>query len=187
MAELASTFPRYRAPAIAFHWIAALLILGNLAFGLWMVGLPLSPQKLKYLSWHKWVGITVLLVSAARLCWRLRHPPPPLPASMKPWEARASAGTHVLLYVLFFAAPLSGWLFSSAAGFKTVYLGLIAVPDLLDKNRELAEILKVVHRWINYSLAAVVVAHIAAAMKHEFVERDTVLARMLPQRPRDAP
>jgi cytochrome b561 len=178
---------RYTRPAIALHWILAALIIGNLCFGLYMVGLELSPQKLKYLSWHKWVGVTVLILSAARILWRLSHPAPALPVSMKPWEARLANASHVLLYVLFFAAPITGWLFSSAAGFQTVYLGVLPIPDLLSKNKELADVLKVTHRSINYTMAAVIVLHAAAALKHYFVDRDEVLSRMIPSLPPRSP
>jgi cytochrome b561 len=170
----------YTRAAIAFHWILAALIIANLAFGLYTVGLPLSPQKLKYFSWHKWTGVTIFLIAAARLLWRLGHRPPALPATMKAWERRAANIVHVFLYALFFAAPLTGWLFSSAAGFQTVYLGVLPIPDLLSKNKELAEVLKVTHHWVNYTLGAVIVLHVAAALKHHFVDRDDVLARMLP-------
>jgi cytochrome b561 len=174
------TTARYGAPAIALHWIAAALILFNLGFGFYLVDLPLSPQKLRYFSYHKWIGVTVLLLSAARLLWRLGHPAPALPAAMRPWEVRLAHASHILLYVLFFAAPSSGWLFSSAAGFQTVYLGVIPIPDLLPKNKELAEILKLAHHWINYALAAAIALHAAAALKHHFIDRDDVLVRMLP-------
>lgn len=174
------TASRYGAPAIALHWLAATLILFNLAFGLYLVDLPLSPQKLRYFSYHKWVGVTVLLLSAARLLWRLGHRAPPLPATMGRWEARLAHASHFLLYVLFFAAPLSGWLFSSASGFQTVYLGVLPIPDLLAKNKELAEILKLAHHGINYTLAGVIALHVAAALKHHFIDRDDVLLRMLP-------
>lgn len=172
--------PRYTATAIALHWLAALLILGNVAFGLYMVDLQLSPAKLRYYSWHKWVGVTVFLLSAARLLWRLSHRAPPLPGTMPAWQRAAANVSHALLYVLFFAAPLSGWLFSSAAGFPTVYLGLVQLPDLVEKNRELAEVLKVVHRVATWSLGALAVIHAAAALKHHLLDRDDVLARMLP-------
>lgn len=172
---------RYTPTAIALHWIVAALIIGNLCFGLYVEGLHgITPQKLRYLSWHKWVGVTIFLLAAARLLWRLRHAPPALPASMRPWERKAAHAGHVLLYVLFFAAPISGWLMSSALGFQTVYLGLVPIPDLLQKNRELGDTLKVVHRTINYTMAAVIVGHAAAALKHHFHDRDDVLARMLP-------
>ena len=166
---------RYTPAAIAFHWTLAVLIIANIAFGLYTVDLPLSPQKLRYFSWHKWTGVTIFLLAAARLLWRLSHRAPALPATMKPWERRAAHAAHILLYVLFFAAPLTGWLFSSAAGFQTVYLGLLPIPDLLAKNEALADILKVTHRWVNYTLAAVIVLHAGAALKRHFVDRDDVL------------
>ena len=177
-----STMPpeRYTPTAVAFHWILAALIIANLAFGLYTVNLPLSPQKLKLFSYHKWIGITVLMLAAARLLWRLRHPAPALPDSMKPWEKQAAHAGHAALYALFFAAPLTGWLFSSAAGFQTVYLGVLPIPDLLSKDKEVADFIRFMHRWINYTMAAVIVLHAAAALKHHFVDRDDVLIRMLP-------
>lgn len=170
----------YGATAIALHWIAAALIAGNLAFGLFMVDLPLTPAKLRYYSWHKWVGVTIFLVSALRLLWRLSHPAPALPAGLPGWQRAAARASHHLMYVLFFLAPLSGWLFSSASGFQTVYFGAIAIPDLLGKNKEIADVLKLVHRFANYALAALIVVHAAAAIKHHVADRDDVLSRMLP-------
>ena len=170
----------YTRGAIVLHWVLAALIIGNLAFGLYAVDLPLSPRKLRFFSWHKWIGVTVFALAAVRLLWRLTHPAPPLPDAMHGWERRLARGAHFLLYVLFFAAPLTGWLFSSAAGFQTVYLGIIPIPDLLEKNREVADALRFTHRWINYAMAAVVAGHAAAALKHHFIDRDDVLARMLP-------
>jgi cytochrome b561 len=171
---------RYTATAIALHWIVALLVIGNLAFGLYVADLPISPAKLRTVAWHKWVGVTILLAAAIRLAWRLGHRAPALPAAMAPWERQLANGTHVLLYVLFFAAPLTGWLFSSAAGFPVVYLGIVQLPDLVSKDRELADVLRAAHKWINYTMAAVVVLHAAAAIKHHVRDRDDVLVRMLP-------
>ena len=171
---------RYSAPAIALHWLVAALILANLALGLYTVDMPLSPAKLRNFSYHKWIGVTVFLLAAARLLWRLGHRPPELPLAMPPWEKRAAQLTHALLYFLFFAAPLTGWLFSSAAGFQTVYLGVLPIPDLLSKDKALADALKLAHRSINYTMAAVIVLHAAAALKHHFVDKDDVLRRMLP-------
>lgn len=170
----------YTGTAIALHWIAGALIAGNLAFGLYMVDLPLSPAKLKYYSWHKWAGVTIFLLSALRLLWRLTHRAPALPDSMPPWQRAAANASHHALYALFFLAPLTGWLFSSAAGFQTVYFGVLPIPDLLDKNKELADALKLVHRTANYALATLVVVHAAAAIKHHVADGDDVLARMLP-------
>jgi cytochrome b561 len=170
----------YTRTAIAFHWILAALIIGNLAFGFTIVDLPLSPAKLRYFSWHKWTGVTIFILAALRLAWRLRHRAPELPSHMEPWERKASHVAHIALYVLFFAAPLTGWLFSSAAGFQTVYFGLLPIPDLLPRNHEVAEALKLTHHAVNYALAGVVTIHAAAALKHHLVDHDDVLARMLP-------
>jgi cytochrome b561 len=120
------------------------------------------------------------MLVTVRLLWRLGHPAPALPAAMKPWEVAVAHASHILLYVLFFAAPLTGWLFSSAAGFQTVYLGVVPIPDLLSKNKEVADVIKAMHRWINYTMAAVIVVHAAAALKHHFIDRDDVLRRILP-------
>jgi cytochrome b561 len=171
---------RYTASAIALHWIVAILIVANLALGFYTVDLPLSPRKLRLFSWHKWLGVTVFLLAGARLLWRLGHEPPALPRAMKAWERRAAHLSHGLLYVLFFAVPLTGWLFSSAAGFQTVYLGVLPIPDLIGKDEELAEILKLVHHGAAYALTVIVAVHAAAAIKHHFVDRDDVLVRMLP-------
>jgi len=172
---------RYTSGAIALHWIVAALILFNLGFGLYTVGLPLSPQKLRFFSYHKWIGVTIFLLAAARLLWRLYHPAPALPAAMAAWEKAAAHWTHVLLYALFFMAPLTGWLSSSAQGFQTVYLGVIPIPDLLGKDKALAGALKLAHKSINYTMAAVIVLHAVAALKHHFVDKDDVLRRMLPR------
>lgn len=171
---------RYTGTARTLHWLAALLIFCGFGLGLFMTGLELSPDKLRYYGWHKWIGITVFLLAAVRLAWRAAHPAPPLPATMPAWQVRASHAAHALLYVLMLAIPLSGWVYSSSTGVSVVYLGIVELPDLVDKDRETAKILLILHRTLNYTLAAVVTVHIAAALKHHFVDRDGILARMWP-------
>jgi cytochrome b561 len=170
---------RYTAPAIAFHWIIFLLVGGGWALGSYMSGLPFSPQKLRYVSWHKWTGVTIFLLAGLRLMWRLGHPAPLLPA-MPQWQRRLAALAHVLLYALILVIPLTGWLFSSAAGVPTVYFGIVQLPDLLQKNKATADLLRLVHTTLNWTLLGVVIGHTFFALKHHFVDRDTVLARMLP-------
>jgi len=99
---------------------------------------------------------------------------------MPHWEKRLSRLTQVILYLLLVLAPLSGWLYSSAAGFQTVLFGVLPIPDVVGRDRGLAEALRTLHRGINYTLAAVVAIHALAALKHRFVDRDEVLAYMLP-------
>ena len=171
---------RYTNTAIALHWLIFALAACGFALAVYMVDLPLSPHKLKYYSWHKWIGVTIFLLAVARVAWRLTHRAPALPATIPPWQRSAAAATHVLLYALIVVIPLTGWLYSSAAGLTTVYLGVVPLPDLLAKNKALAEQLKWIHVTLNYTLLAVVIMHVAAALQHHFVARDNVLARMLP-------
>lgn len=168
----------YTRLAQLLHWLLALAIVLTFSFGLYMVELPFSPQRLKQYNWHKWAGITILLLSAVRLLWRLTHKAPPLPAHLPAWQRWASGSTHALMYALFFAIPLVGWTYSSALGFPVVLYGVIELPNFVSRNTELAETLKLVHKYLAYSLAALVVVHVLAALQHHFILKDGLLARM---------
>jgi cytochrome b561 len=169
----------YTWTAIALHWVVALMIAAAFGLGLYMVELKLSPLKLKLFSWHKWLGVTIWLLAVLRLVWRAVHKPPALPL-MPAWQRVGAHVSHVLLYVLLLAIPLSGWVYSSAAGVPVVYLGWVPLPDLVPKDKQLADVLKEVHHMLNWTLLAVVILHVAAAIKHHFIDRDAVLHRMLP-------
>ncbi|MCE5180610.1 MAG: cytochrome b [Betaproteobacteria bacterium] len=171
---------RYTTTAIALHWLVALLIFAAFPLGLIMSDMPLSPLKLKLISYHKWLGVTVFLLVLARLAWRAVHTPPPLPETIPAWQRSAAQALHYLLYLLLFAIPLSGWLMSSAKGFQTVYLGVLPLPDLIGKDKALGDALREVHEMLNFGLLALLFGHIAAALKHQFIDRNGVLARMLP-------
>ncbi|WP_077001386.1 cytochrome b [Variovorax sp. KK3] len=176
---------RYGAVAMTLHWLLALMIVTSFSVGLYMSGLPFSPLRLKLFNWHKWAGITILGLTALRLLWRLSHPPPPLPAcivaAMPGWQLVAHRGTHLLLYLLFFAVPLAGWAYSSALGFPIVWLGLVPLPDLVPVDKQLAEaVLKPLHQGSAFTLAAVASLHAAAALKHHWVDRDGLMDRMWP-------
>jgi len=166
--------------AIALHWLTAVLIVANLALGLSMVPLPIIPRKLQWYAWHKWIGITVFLLTCARLGWRRIRPAPP-PVAMPEWQRRAAEVTQTLMYGLLLAIPVSGWLYSSATGVQVVYLGLVPLPDLVPTSKQLAGALKGTHVALNFALFALVCVHTAAALKHHFVDRDLALMRMLPR------
>jgi cytochrome b561 len=168
----------YTRTARLLHWLLAMAIVLTFSFGLYMVELPFSPQRLKQYNWHKWAGMTILLLSTARLLWRITHPVPALPAHLPAWQRLASGGTHGLMYILFFAIPLVGWAYSSALGFPIVLYGVIEMPDFVLRDKELAETLKLIHKYLAYSLAALVAAHTGAALQHHFILKDGLLARM---------
>jgi cytochrome b561 len=176
------TQQHYTGTAKTLHWTAAVLIVCGFSLGLFMTRLEISPNTLRLYAWHKWIGITVFLITVARVAWRATHPAPaPLP-SMPDWQKRASRAAHWFLLALMVIIPISGWIYSSATGVSVVYLGVIPLPDLVGKDRESAKALLILHKTLNYTLAAVVTVHVAAALKHRFVDHDDVMARMLPGR-----
>jgi cytochrome b561 len=135
---------------------------------------------LQVYSWHKWIGVTVFLIAILRLGWRMASPPPPFPASMPRWQTFAARLSHATLYGLLLVMPVSGWLMSSALGLKTVYLGVVALPDLLAPSRELGQALIHLHQFLALALATLIGVHVAAAAYHHFVLRDGIARRMLP-------
>ena len=170
----------YTATAKLIHWLMAALIFGLLALGFYMTDQPFSPQKLQLYSWHKWAGVSAFLLVVIRLAWRAAHRPPALPASMpKPMQFAAHAG-HLALYGLMLAIPISGWLMSSAKGFQTVYFGVLPIPDLIEKNKELGQLLGEVHETLAWLFVLLIVGHTAAALKHHFIDKDDILIRMSP-------
>lgn len=172
----------HTATAQTIHWLMALLLIGLLACGLWMTGLPLSPGKLQIYAWHKWAGVTAFVLAGLRIVWRLTHRPPAYSPRLPRWQARASHAMHSVLYGLMLTIPISGWLMSSAKGFTTVWFGVLPLPDLLVPNRQLGAALTLAHRVLNYTFIALVIGHTLAALTHSVRGDHRVLQRMLPQR-----
>jgi len=171
----------YGPTAIGLHWLVALLIFAAFGLGLYMTDIPgLTPTKLKLFSWHKWLGVTIFALAVIRVLWRAANGAPSAAAGTPAWQAKAAAAAHHLLYVLILAVPLTGYFYSSASGVPVVYLGLWHMPALIQPNEELKAVLKLAHAWLNYLMAAVVVVHAAAAIKHQVIDRDGTLGRMLP-------
>ena len=172
---------RYTLPAIMLHWLMAFMILGLFGLGLYMSGLPLSPRRLQLFAWHKWAGMLVLALWCLRIGWRLLHQPPALPGGMPAWQEKIAGATHWALYGLMLLVPLSGWLMSSASGFTVVMFGKWPLPNLLAANHALGETLKTVHHVLNYAFMGLVGLHVLAVIQHQFLLRDGLLQRMLPE------
>jgi cytochrome b561 len=176
-ASAPSATARYSAVAILLHWLLALGIVGAFGVGLYMHELPVSPTRLKLYNWHKWAGVTILALSALRLLWRLTHRPPadlPMPG----WQAAIAHGTHVALYLLFFAVPLVGWAYSSAAGYPIVWFGVLPLPDFVPVDKALAEAIKPWHERTAMLMMGLVLLHVAGALKHQLIDRDGLINRM---------
>jgi cytochrome b561 len=182
--KTASISRRYTGTAIFLHWTLGLFLVGMFGMGLYMADLPFSPWRLKLYNWHKWGGITILLLSALRLVWRVTHRPPALPQAvslaMPGWQLQAYHATHVAMYSLFFIVPLVGWAYSSAAGFPIVLFGAIALPDFVAASKPVAEWIKPWHEASAFALAGLVLLHVAAALKHHWIDKDGLLERMKP-------
>lgn len=169
---------RYTYTAIGLHWIMAVGFIAMFFLGFYMKDMSFSPTKLQVYSWHKWAGVTLFLFAVGRLFWRITHRPPALPTSMKKTDIALAHLGHFLLYFFMFAVPLSGWLMSSAMGFQTVWFGVLPLPDLLAKDKALADILVATHSYLNLAFVITVIGHILAALKHQFIDKDNLLARM---------
>jgi cytochrome b561 len=172
--------PGYHPVAKTLHWTVALLVLGMLAVGLWMTGLPLGLLKLQVYAWHKWIGLIVLLLTVLRLLWRWRSPPPPLPSTVARWELGLAPLVHWTLLALLVAMPVSGWLMSSAAGVAVVWFGVLPLPDLVPRDQQLFAALRTTHYILSRALMVMIVLHVAAVLRHDVLRRDGIFRRMSP-------
>lgn len=170
--------PHYTRTAVALHWSIAGLILAALFMGWTMTDMAISPAKLRVYNYHKWIGVTVLLLTVLRVVWKLTHRPPPLPV-MPRWQQLAAHAGHGALYVVMLAMPVTGWIYSNAAGYPVVYLGKLPLPNLVDRDRELAAAWVQVHGALGIAFAVLIAGHVLVALHHQFIARDGSLRRML--------
>jgi cytochrome b561 len=180
--SLKSTSERWGWLAQLFHWITALAVIGMATVGWYMVNLPSSPDKIRIYALHKSMGLTVLALTLLRLLWRSRDRRP-LEPPMPPWQAWAARAVHVLLYALLLAIPLSGWLFNSASNFPLRWFDLFSVPSLTGGAAPDVKVFaRAVHWYLFWVLLLAFIAHAGAALKHHFIDHDSVLWSMLPDR-----
>jgi cytochrome b561 len=180
---------RYDGVAITLHWLIALAVAGQLAMGWSMIAMrPGTFLQFQLYQAHKSVGMTILLLSVLRLSWRLLHVPPPLPPAMPAWERRLARFSHVALYALLLALPLSGWAVVSASplNIPTVLYGVVPLPHIpvlesLTNKSAVEPVLKGVHEAGVLILVALLAGHIAAALRHHYLLHDDVLLRMVPR------
>ncbi len=177
------TSPRSDWPALskALHWLVAALILVMAWLGLTMGEMPNGPDKIATYALHKSIGLGILALVALRLSWRLYAGTPAPVAGTPRWQARIAGVTHVALYALLLALPLSGWLLNSAAGFPLQWFGLFNLPALAGRDEALHALAGQAHELLFWALAGLVVLHAAAALHHHLFLGDATLARMLPR------
>jgi len=178
-----NTRDRYGTVAQTLHWLVVAMLIVQFTLAYVAKNLPLGPDKLGTLARHKSVGITILAVAVLRLAWRSFNPPPPLPP-MPQWQAIAARVSHASLYTLLFAMPLIGWTMSSASNYPVSWFGFVQLPDLVAPDADLKQMLRDTHVLLSRLLATLAGVHLLAALKHQFHDRDNLMFRMLPWRPR---
>ena len=175
---------RYSIVSLAFHWGLALLILAQVLL-ITAHEATDGPVSREFVQVHKALGLTVLVLTLARIGWRMANPALPIPTGTPVWQAFAAKATHVLFYVLLIAIPMFGWAASSAGGRDIDWFGLFNWPLLpIEQNRDLAGTFMDLHEAGVKALYVLLALHVLAALKHHFVDRDNVLHRMIPLIPR---
>jgi cytochrome b561 len=182
---------RYDAVAMMLHWTMALAIVTLLGAGLWMTDAIKHTETrnvaFRVYQWHKALGLTVLVLTLVRIAWRLANPPPPLPPDMSRFEQIGAQLSHAAFYGAMLAIPLAGWAMVSASplGLPTIVFGLFEWPHIpglaeLEDKKPAEMAFKLAHKYMAFGLIALLALHVMAALKHHFVNRDEVLARMVP-------
>ena len=184
------TNTRYGTVAMSLHWLIAIAVIFNIWLGFYMGDLPRTdPDRFWFIQFHKSTGLSILVLSVARVMWRVINPMPALPETMAGWERILARSVHYIFYVLIIAIPLAGWTMvsSSTRGLPTMWYGLFPWPNIpflaelsLDQKKYFGGIFEGTHNTLAIVALALIALHVAAALKHQFWDRDTVLSRMLP-------
>jgi cytochrome b561 len=178
---------RYGNGAIFLHWLTALVLVAQVIIGFTFHLMPRGPARGEWFTWHKTIGATILLLAIIRLAWRLAHKPPSFPESLPAWERIAATWNHRLFYALLILLPLTG-LVAISGGADTATTGLVGglslplVPGISDGGGEISATAHVV---LVFTTLALLVLHIAAALKHQFFDASRAAGRMPPFRTRD--
>ncbi|HYD38413.1 MAG TPA: cytochrome b [Allosphingosinicella sp.] len=181
MATLAAPdLARYSRVAVWLHWLIATLIVVNLLLGFFRGEFD-KPVRAAMMDVHKATGLTILLLSLARLGWRLGHRPPPFDPVMKAWEAAVARLVHWLFYLLMIALPLTGWMIVSTNGRSTSWFGLFDVAALpVAQGEEIHEFFEEVHEWLAYGILVLLALHVGGALRHHLAGHRHLVGRMAP-------
>ncbi|WP_338468536.1 cytochrome b [Novosphingobium sp. ZN18A2] len=172
----ANAVARYNAVARALHWIIAILIIVNLALGLAHESLP---KAWNVMTWHKSFGLSVLILTVIRILWRFTYKMPPWPATMPQSQVVIAKLTHLALYFLMLAMPITGWIFSSAGKYPIALFGIPWPKLAVTKDMAITGISHEGHEILGFIAIALIVLHIAAAIYHHRVVKDDILKRMM--------
>ena len=170
---------RWGVVARFFHWVGALAILWLLIDGYYMTHFTPRPERFAKYSTHAAIGYIIIAFTLARLLWRQANTTPELAEGTARWEKLAARAGHWGLYLLVFAAAFTGWALAGTMRRPVLsFFGLFDVPALV-ANRQFHDLLEDTHRVLAWTLAALVVVHVASALWHRFWRKDDVMQRML--------
>jgi len=175
-----STDERYGSIARLLHWAVALLIIGLVALGFWMVDLSYYDRWYnRSLELHKEFGMIVLALAALKIGWAIFDVKPGFPETIKPWERVAATAAHHLFYLLMLLIPVTGYVISTSAGDGISIFDWLEVPAIFAAGENVRDLAIELHYWLAYGTVGLVVIHALAALKHQFIDRDGTLRRML--------
>jgi len=176
---LRNTAEAYGSFARFLHWAIVLLIIPQYFLAEAAEDLEAGLEKLQIMTWHKSLGMLVLMLALVRIVWKFMNRPHPSPIGVM-WQRKAAAAGHGLLYLLILLQPLTGWIVSSSGNAPVTLFGWFQFPAIVAENHDLHEAFEDVHKFLFNALLAVVAVHILAALYHHFMLKDDVLRRMLP-------
>jgi cytochrome b561 len=179
--ENAKNIERYNNVAIALHWLVAVGVFVMIGLGWYMTDIPKgTPARAFFYNLHKSIGVTLAIIVLIRSFWRWKHPPPPLPAGTASWIVNAAKLSHTLLYALLIFQPVVGFIASNFTKYGVTYFGLFKIGPFFSENKTLYDLFQGFHEAGAAVLVAVIVIHIAAALKHLMIDKDGVFHRMMP-------
>jgi cytochrome b561 len=173
---------RYSNVAVTFHWVTVVLVVIQATLGFTFDNSAPGPNTTELFTWHKTIGPVILLVTLARLWYRLRNPPPPFTPELPQWERTAATWNHRLFYFLLIVMPLAGLTAVSGAEsgpFTRLAFG-IPFPLIPGVSKELGETAGDLHVVMAFILVAAILVHVAAALKQQFFDHWRVAGRMPP-------
>ena len=174
---------QYTRTAIVLHWLIAVLLLGQFAFGWYLQEIPRGvPERSYFVNLHKSSGILLGLLILVRVGWRLTHKPPALPDTIPRVQQRIASVTHILLYVLMVVMPLSGYIASNYSKWGVKFFNVVTFPPWGVESKLIYAIFNQTHKVASWLLLALVILHVFAGLKHLLVDRDRVFSRMLPRK-----
>jgi cytochrome b561 len=173
--------PQYTRTAMLLHWLIAVLLLGQFLFGWYLTGIPRGiPERGYFVNLHKSTGLVIGVLVLLRIAWRLSHTPPPLPQTVPGWQRTAARVSHVLLYVLMLAMPLSGYIASNFSKWGVKIFNTFTLPPWGSDDKQIYAFFNQAHQILSWALLGLILLHVLAALKHALLDRDEILFRMAP-------